>query len=383
MFADKIKRMIALFGVFYALTVMSGCNLFKNDGSSSSQQGASNSSGVANQPVQPSGEVQLYQNIPDGGNGNLNIHFIDVGQGDCIIIEFPDNKTMLIDAGDRFNSVKAKIGEMTEQLEIDTFDYVLLTHADSDHVGSMGYVFDEFQVNYVFRPNVLSTHADAGALPDGINVGVTKENGGTPADSKVYLTFLSKLAEEECEWELVNKDSDFSGIYSTDEINLEYKFDFLTPVAEKSQVKYKNSANDYSPIATLTYNGVTVLFTGDAEEKAEGEFLAAYSGKYPDCDVIKVGHHGSDSSSSQSFINVVKPEYAFIQCGIDNKYEHPLQVTLDKYLNAKTDLYRNDTNGDIAISIPSEVGFVFGKGSIYCVNSDSSGNYIGQDVAAA
>ena len=102
-----------------------------------------------------------FENLPAPGNGNLNVYFLDIGQGDCSIIVFPDNKTMIIDSGNRYSAQKQKIKEFTDFLNIETLDYMLLTHADADHVGSMDYVFENYEVKHVFRPNVLSTHSKA------------------------------------------------------------------------------------------------------------------------------------------------------------------------------------------------------------------------------
>ena len=320
-----------------------------------------------------------FEKLPAPGNGNLNVYFLDIGQGDCSIIVFPDNKTMIIDSGNQYNAQKQKIKEFTDFLNIETFDYLLLTHADADHVGSMDHVFENYEVKHVFRPNVLSTYSRANELNEEINRGFTSAEGGTPSSSASYFKFLLGLQNEEgCTDEIFNKDSDFSGTYATDDGEYEYVFDFLTPVAEVDDIKYKN-ANDYSPIVSLSYNGTVIVFTGDAESVMEKEFLDHYS-IYPDADLLKVGHHGSDTSSGQNFLNAVKPEYAVIQCGTGNSYKHPKQVTLNKLSAIGASVYRNDTNGDIAVSIGIASDYKFNSDMIFCVNTDVSKNHIGGDA---
>lgn len=328
-----------------------------------------------------SDKPSAFESMPAYGNGNLNLYFIDVGQGDCIIIVFPDNKTMIIDAGDTSSDNEQKILEFAEYLNIDTFDYMLLTHADADHVGNMDFVFETFQVNHVFRPYVLSTHKDAVNLNDGINQGKTQAQGGNVKSSKAYYEFLFALQNEpNCTHEYFNKDSDFSGSYqNSDGKLLEYTFDFLTPTASVNDIKYSD-ANDYSPIVSLTYNDTVILLTGDAETDMEDEFVASYIGNYPDCDLLKVGHHGSKTSSQQHFLNAVKPEYAIIQCGIGNSYNHPRQAVLDRLSAMNTGVYRNDTNGDIAVSITFEDSYEFSSKYIYCDITDVSKNFNGGDT---
>ena len=314
------------------------------------------------------------------GNGALSIYFLNVGQGDCSIIVFPDDKTMIIDSGNNYKSNEIKIKEFTDKLNIKTFDYLLLTHADADHVGCFDYVFANYEVKYVFRPNVLSTYADAKNLYSGINRGFTDADGGTVSSSKAYYDFLYGLqTEPDCGSEIFNSESDFSGAYSDGENIFSYYFDFLTPTASPENIKYKN-ANDYSPICSLTYNGVTVLFTGDVESNAEKEFMSYYS-TFPDCDVIKVAHHGAETSSSEAFLKKVKPEYAVIQCGVTKTYKHPRQLILDRLYNMGAVVYRTDKNGDISFRVECGEDYRIGQNCFVCANPDLSENRIGGDTA--
>ena len=106
-----------------------------------------------------------------------------------------------------------------------------------------------------------------------------------------------------------------------------------------------------------------------------------YANNIPNCDLLKVGHHGSNSSSQKAFINAIDPEYAIIQSG--GKYGHPHQVTLDTLNNAGTKVFRNDNNGDIAVSISYADDYIFSAEHIYCTNNDLSKNLIGGDTESA
>ena len=325
------------------------------------------------------GEDSSFNDAPAPGNGNLNIYFLDVGQGDCMFIVFPDGKTMIIDSGDNKSYVREKISSAANKLNITTFDYLLLTHSDSDHSGSMKYVFDNFEIKKVFRPNVHSTYKDVSNLNPGINPEAVE--GGKVQSSATYYNFLySVQAEEGCEEEIFNYESDFTGTYSLGDISLDYTFDFLTPTAEKNQIAYSD-ANDYSPIVNLSYNGINIFLTGDAEKTAEAEFLRAYGAKF-DIDVLKVGHHGSMTSTSQAFIDAVKPEYSVICCGTGNKYMHPRQSLLDRLKAANNKVFRTDTNGDIVLSVSAEEDYKISVERFYVEKSDMSKNFIGGDVVA-
>lgn len=194
---------------------------------------------------------------------DLTINFLNVGQGDCIIIELPDGKNMIIDSG-QYDKAKNAISDFATKNKITTFDYLILTHADSDHVYNMSWVIDTYDVKYIFRPNNYSKNNISKDLPSDFN---TQTSGGLEITTNAYAKFMVSAYNEKCTVEVFNKDSDFSNTikYGSDEFK--YEFDFLTPVAEKNNIIYSDP-NNYSPIFTLTYGGKKIMFTGDAEEKA-------------------------------------------------------------------------------------------------------------------
>ena len=314
----------------------------------------------------PTGQTTVVETLED-----LKIHFVDVGQGDCIIIEFPDGKNMIIDAGDdnggRSTANEKAIKAKTDELGITKFDYMLLTHQDSDHAGNMDYVFETYEIGYVFKPYVLSQcdgsvnvngkSYSASDLNEGLNVGHSG-NGIAKSTSKTYLKFLVDLQLEGCGFENFNLDSDFSNKVKYNEIEYEYKFDFLTPTADVQDIKYED-ANDYSPICILEYSGKKIMLTGDAESFAEEEYVNKY-GNVNNVDVLKVGHHGSLTSSRDIFLEAIDPEYAVICVGEGNEYSHPRQETLTRLVSyGATTIYRTDNNGDIVLSVNIDGGIDF------------------------
>lgn len=316
--------------------------------------------------------LKLFNDTPDDNldrpnfyaneEGSTTIHIIDIGQGDAILIQLPDNKNMLIDTGDLDTDNNKKLVNYIKGLEISTIDYLLATHADADHIGGMEDVFINFNVKKVFRPYVEygGTKFD---FDDDYNQGATKYK----QSSNAYGTFLDYIEKEEyeyngnvvdCEWEFFDLNSDFGAKIIYQDTEIEYTVDFLAPVTDFANINYED-ANDYSPIIKFSYGTFDILLTGDAEAEAEEDFVEYYSkNKYyqdfVDVDFLKVGHHGSSTSTTKSFLDLVKPETAIISCGEGNKYGHPTQPTLDRLSQFGCALYRTDKHGDIRVVVDSQ-----------------------------
>lgn len=287
------------------------------------------------------------------------VHFIDVGQGDCMLVQLPDGKCMLIDAGPSDKNTEQAIQEKLSAQNITNIDYFLLTHQDADHVGSADYLFKNYNVLHTFRPYVLSTNSNASSLPAGFNKGLTNAQGGKVSTSKAYVDFLQLLVNEvsdiQATYEFFNKDTEVRNTINSKE----YVFDFLTPTAKIEEIGYSD-ANDYSPIVLFSYCGVDVLFTGDAEAEVVAEYLHHYGSTY-DIDILKVGHHGSYTSTTDAYLKALKPEYSVIQVGEDgyDKYRHPRQEVLTMLHENNSTIYRNDLNGDIVLTICQDGTFYF------------------------
>ena len=299
---------------------------------------------------------------------DLKVYFIDIGQGDCIFIELPDGKNMLIDTGEKRNAGKAKIDKYLrdEKGNKVTIDYCVATHPDSDHIGLMPYVYEQYDVLKSYRPYVYSENKSASALPYELNKGIKIKNS-----SNIYYDYITNVNAEQTYWEFFKDDSDFSnGFTGKDGEIYEYTVNFVMPYADNlNDYQYFTTSNDFSAVIMLEYADRKILFTGDIEYEtgkkgAEQSFIREFSTSNPamvDCDVLKVAHHGSDSSTSPEFLSLVKPEYSVISCGLSNKHRHPLKSTLDNLVNCGSEIYRTDLQGTIILTIDSKGIMTFEK----------------------
>lgn len=283
--------------------------------------------------------------------GKLVVHFIDVGQGDCIYIEFPDGKDMLIDAGsvketendfvfadgtpiDGKNKPDRIKNYIKRYNPDDVIDYAMVTHRDKDHWCYMDEVFEAFRIGTAFLPY------DSGEIEY----------------SKTYNEALAVIrSEPDCEF--IIDDHDFEMRICEDVLFSVYSIE-----ADEYTDKLLKEANEYSPICVMSYAGRKIVFTGDAEDDSEADFVR--DAPDMDCDVLKVGHHGSETSSTPEFLNKVKAEYAVISAGNHADFRHPRQVTLDKLRERNTDYYCTRFNGTVVLTIDNEgtISFVCAKG---------------------
>lgn len=235
----------------------------------------------------------------------LTVSFLDVAQGDSIFIELPDKTNMLIDAGEAKSS--NKIIDYIDNLGYDSLDYVIGTHPHSDHIGGLAKVIDSFNIGSIYMPKVVAT-------------------------SKTYENLLETIKNKN-----LSIKKGFAGVIVKENDNL--KIEMLAPNSEKY-----SSYNNYSIVLKITYGDTSFLFMGDAEALSEKEIKGNL-----EADVIKIGHHGSNTSSSFSFLEKIKPEYAVISVGEDNKYKHPSDEVLTKLNKYTKNIYRTDLNGNIKI----------------------------------
>lgn len=282
--------------------------------------------------------------------GNLKITFMDVGQGDAILINFPDGKNMLIDAGE--NSAEDVLDKyLTVNGKKLVLDYVVATHTDSDHIGSMDYVYENYQVNYSYRPYVK--YSGDYTFGEGfIN------EGYHPKDTKTYGDYLKGVYEEGTKNVFFTDDTDFSFTVTAGDKTCEYSIDFVMPYAKTLDgFKDFSDSNDFSSVMILEFAGKKVMLTGDMEKDAEKLFTDYYAKNTSeiaslDCDVLKVAHHGSATSSTMGFLNLIQPEISVISCGVcHGTYMHPRKQALDNLIAIGSTIYRTDLQGTITLVI--------------------------------
>ena len=297
------------------------------------------------------------------GEGDLQVHFINVGQGDCILILFPDGKEMLIDCANVNNSSTIKestldyIGRYVTDGQI---DYLMVTHGDSDHIYFVDEVLYAYDVDNIYMPFILAEPTNEAKAEAVANLPADKLALFTDDDtltSNVYADFFIAALSEEGANIMLNI-GNFSISSDT------YRIDFYCYTAEDwentglgDDAEAKNAV---SPIGILEYNGRRVVLTGDSNEINEPKFIAQFSVDVLDCDVLKVGHHGSETSSTREFLDFVDCEYAIISCNADgNTFEHPRQDTLDRFIADNMTIYRTDLHGTILLEIDGEGNMTF------------------------
>ena len=306
----------------------------------------------------------------------MYVHFVDVGQGDCTIIELPDGKTMLIDGGENKKTVESAVQKFIDNTftsDFKYFDYAILTHPDSDHCGSMDYILKKYPARFVYRPNVQAVGTEKNPYTD-----PGKDDLSPDALSKntaVYADAVKAMYYESADMTSV--------VYVTDpavasqtiiggEGEERYTFTFYSPLS----TKYTGDGdwNNYSPIMILEYRGFKFAMSGDAEEKSLGEFVDKVQSAKTDnvtdkydiftdtycVNVIKAGHHGSRNATTTDYLKTITTEtgapgvYTVISCGAGNEYKHPHAEALDRYksIGVKDEnILRTDEVGNITFSV--------------------------------
>lgn len=238
-------------------------------------------------------------------DNEVRVHFINVGQGDATFIELPDNKSLLIDAGEK--SYGDTVVSYIANLGYNSVDYIIGTHPHTDHIGGLEKVLNNFDIGSVYMPKISS-------------------------NSKTFENLLSTISDKGLK---INSAYNGVSVIDSDELSIS----FVAPVSEKY-----SDLNNYSAVLLLRYGGVKFLFMGDAEVLSESEISSNI-----DVDIVKIGHHGSNTSSSIDFINRVSAKYGIISVG-ENSYGHPNEDVVSRWVSSGTIIYRTDINGNIVIT---------------------------------
>jgi len=282
-------------------------------------------------------------------SGTLAVHYLDVGQGDAIIIQLPDGKVVVMDSGSEryYNRVKTYLTTRVLKGSNKTIDYVIATHSHDDHIGGFAQLLEDFEVDTVFRPHNKSLDE-----PD-------VRAAGPIADTQVYQDFI----------DAVYTHTDFDNIHLIEigakiECVLDtYLLYFHTPkldfVGRLSPTEFSDF-NDISPIISLQYKtphkDYMFIFTGDAGVGTEIEFRMceyAQSIVFTDFEVyLKIGHHGSHNSTSPDFLDFISPNVAIISVGMRNLHRHPrgeVFTNLEKVGVGAEDIFETRLHGNIAL----------------------------------
>lgn len=239
-------------------------------------------------------------------NDLLKVHYLDVGQGDSIFVELPNNETMLIDAAESYQS--ENIINYLKNLNYQKIDYVIGTHPHTDHIGGLKDIINTFEIGKIYMPKVGST-------------------------TKTYESLLMAIKDKNLK---INTAKAGTSIIDTDAL----KINILAP-----NNSIYTELNNYSVVTKITYGTTKFLFMGDAEKLSENEIKENVT-----ADVIKIGHHGSNTSSSIDFIKKVNAKYGIISVGLNNKYNLPKEETITNWENSGTKIYLTSTNGTIRAS---------------------------------
>lgn len=295
-------------------------------------------------------------------SGQLVVHYIDVGQGDCIYIAFPDGTDMLIDCGSQGGSSKYQTSAISDLKELNPdgkIDHVMATHSDTDHISYLDEVLSEFQVGNVYMPNIRPKLGKSVEIKkevvavDSLDASKLKKfTDNDTIDTDTYAEFfIAALSEPNCnitlnigKYEIRGQDYTFT-FYC-----LSQKEWDIRSLKDKKGRPDATQINAVSPIGILEYAGRRLVFTGDSNNSNEKYYCETYP--YVDCDVLKVAHHGSRTSSSKDFLQHVKCEYAVISVGDGNSYGHPEQEALDRLKeNGIQKIHRTDKCGNVTLTV--------------------------------
>lgn len=236
----------------------------------------------------------------------LIVHFLDVGQGDSIFIELPNGKTMLVDAGENYHG--QGIIDYVQTIGYHKLDYVVATHPHEDHIGSMPYIVRNFEIGSIYMPDVTANTATFESLLKAIKAkGLRVKNGRTG----VHI-----IKDGELTADIIAPDK-------PDESNL----------------------NNSSIVLLLTFGNVSYLLTGDAETKELNAIRADMHAT-----VLKAGHHGSKTSTTQTLLKKISPDVTVISCGKSNDYGHPHAEVLKMLKSANSTVYRTDRDQTVIVA---------------------------------
>ena len=241
--------------------------------------------------------------------GKLKVYFLDVGQGDAIFIKSPNGNKMLVDGGAGKSQVWSELSKAMPFYD-HKIDIILATHPDQDHIGGFSQILGRFDVDYVI------------------------ENGGS-SQTRAFTDFQYAISEENSEKILARRGM---------KINLGAGAIFVVLFPDREVLGI--DSNDGSIVGKLVFGQSSFLLTGDSPLKIE-EYLVGLDSQNLESDVLKAGHHGSKTSTSENFVTTVNPKYTIISAGKDNRYGHPHEEVLGILKKQKTEVFKTSESGTI------------------------------------
>ena len=252
---------------------------------------------------------QPVQNV----EGQLVVHMIDVGQADCFLLA-QEGMTALVDCGTRSTGKDAVV--YLKELGVTKLDYVIGTHPHDDHMGGMYDVITNFEIGTVI-------------IPDSRDGYIT---------SNWYMKLMNELHTGNYKIHYAQEGEIF---------NLEDAT--MLVLAVETDV---SNTNNYSIVLKVSFGQMDMIMTGDAEIEIEEKILE--SGVNIEAEILKLGHHGSDTSNSEAFLDAISPEYGLISSGLGNKYEHPIKEIMERLEERNIEVYRTDESGSVVITITTD-----------------------------
>lgn len=266
----------------------------------------------SNTGTQPNGQTSSSE--VQNPQGELRLTMIDCGQADSFLLE-QNGETCLVDCGTR--STGKDVVQYLKDKGITKIDYLFGTHPHDDHMGGMYDVITNFEIGKVIIPKVKD---------------------GT-VTTNWYLKLMKELKQNSYNIEYVS----LGTIYQLGQATI----NVIGPINEPDENK-----NNYSTVLKVSFGEMDIIMTGDAEKKVEQDIIE--SGINLDAEILKVGHHGSDTSTSEAFLDAISPDYALISTEVGNKYDHPIKVTMDNLKSRNIEVYRTDENGTVVAHITTE-----------------------------
>ena len=279
--------------------------------------------------------------VPKRKSGEMRLHFLDVGQGDCTLIELPDGKKMLVDGGNGTGKTAKTVLRYLNALDVEKLDYLVCTHTDSDHCGSLDTVVEQKKIGKAFLPavddyTISDEYAELYAALKKRKIAVQENESLLALSTAQYrLVFLSPYGKD-TKGEAYDKVN--QGDYNSDDLN------------------------DTSAVIWLEYNGVRALLAGDATERVEENIMRDYLvGAYDDLgvnldktEILKVAHHGGEGSTGNSLLAMLGVKMAVISVAKANTYGHPSATTLDRLTAFGANVYRTDERGTVRITVSKQ-----------------------------